>query len=81
MKKINDELSEWIKLYTRELYQWAVYKTSNKMLAEDLVQDTFLVAIEDFNKFDRKSHPKTWLMGILKNKIATHYRSIAQKTM
>jgi len=69
-----DELVKWINLYTKDLYMWALHKTSDKMLAEDLVQDTFLAAAESLHKFDRKSQPKTWLMGILKNKIADYYK-------
>lgn len=69
-----DELVQWINLYTKDLYKWALYKTADKMLAEDLVQDTFLAAAESIHKFDRKSQPKTWLLGILKNKIAAHYK-------
>jgi RNA polymerase sigma-70 factor (TIGR02943 family) len=75
------EIAEWIRLYTKPLYQWALYKTSDKMLAEDLVQDTFLVVVENLHQFDRKSQPKTWLMGILKNKIANHYREIVKSTV
>jgi RNA polymerase sigma-70 factor (ECF subfamily) len=79
-KKLKDsELASWVGLYTKELYRWALYKTSDKMLAEDLVQDTFLVASESIDKFDRKSQPNTWLMGILKNKIADYYKKILKK--
>ncbi len=76
----NNELAGWVGLYTKDLYRWALYKTADKMLSEDLVQDTFLVASESMDKFDRKSQPKTWLMGILKNKIANYYKNIVQKT-
>lgn len=69
-----DELVEWIHLYTKDLYKWALHKTSDKMLSEDLVQDTFLTAAEYLHKFERKSQPKTWLMAILKNKIADYYK-------
>ncbi len=68
------ELTEWVKLYTRELYSWAFQKTSDRQLSEDLVQETFLAAAESRGSFKRESQPKTWLYGILKNKIAEHYR-------
>jgi RNA polymerase sigma-70 factor (ECF subfamily) len=77
---MNNELVTWTKLYTKDLYKWALYKTSDKMLAEDLVQDTFLVATENFAKFNKQSQPKTWLMGILKNKIADYYKNIIKNT-
>ena len=64
----------WIKLYTNSLYSWALFKTSNKESAEDLVQDTFLRAYQQLEKFRGDSNPKTWLMAILNNKIAAYYR-------
>lgn len=66
---------DWVKLYTNDLFQWAYHKTSDHQAAEDLVQDTFLVAAEHISAFRNESQPRTWLFGILKNKIADHFRS------
>lgn len=80
VKKVrNPDLSAWVKLYTRDLYSWALNKTSDPQLSEDLVQDTFLAAVEKIASFKGKSHPRTWLFGILKNNIADHYRKILRK--
>lgn len=65
----------WVQLYSDSLYSWALYKTSNKETAEDLVQETFLVAVKSIEKFKGESNPKTWLFGILNNKINHYYRS------
>ncbi len=76
------EINSWVRQYTQELYRWAYHKTSDHQLSEDLVQETFLSAVESFQAFKRKSQPKTWLFGILKNKIAGHYRdTLRQHTM
>lgn len=64
----------WVAQYTDTLFQWAWHKTSDKVLAEDLVQDTFLSAVESFHTFQGKSQPKTWLFSILNFKIANHFR-------
>jgi RNA polymerase sigma-70 factor (ECF subfamily) len=56
------------------MYSWAFYKTSSRETAEDLVQETFLTALQSFEKFERKSNPKTWLFAILNNKINDRYR-------
>jgi RNA polymerase sigma-70 factor (ECF subfamily) len=64
----------WVKRYTNSMYAWALYKTSDKASAEDLVQDTFLTAYEQLEKFRGDGNPKTWLLAILNNKIAGHYR-------
>jgi RNA polymerase sigma-70 factor (ECF subfamily) len=56
------------------MFSWAFYKTGNKETAEDLVQDTFLAAVQSFSKFEGKSNPQTWLFAILKNKIVDQHR-------
>jgi RNA polymerase sigma-70 factor (ECF subfamily) len=72
-------LKEWVALYADNLYSWALHKTTNKETAEDLVQDTFMAAVQSFEKFEGKSNPKTWLFAILNNKIVDHYRSNLKK--
>lgn len=74
-----ETLTNWVRLYTTELYSWALIKTSDATLSEDLVQETFLAAAENMERFEGKSQPKTWLFGILKNKIADHYRKEASR--
>lgn len=66
----------WVEAYSDKLYSWALYKTKNKETAEDLVQDTFVIAFQSFNKFEGKSDPKTWLYGILNHKITDHFRKV-----
>jgi RNA polymerase sigma-70 factor (TIGR02943 family) len=67
-------IRSWVDLYADKMYTWALYKTSIKEIAEDLVQDTFLAAFQSISKFEGKSEPKTWLFAILNNKIAEHFR-------
>ncbi|MBK8501548.1 MAG: sigma-70 family RNA polymerase sigma factor [Saprospiraceae bacterium] len=75
------ELTNWVQLYTGYLYAWAIKKTSDHQLSEDLVQETFLAAAESYTSFKAESHPKTWLIGILKNKIAGHYRQTIRQNI
>lgn len=70
----DQELTNWVNAYTKEMLSWAVRRTSNATVAEDLVQETFLVAAERIGSFRRDSHPRTWLFGILNNKIREYYR-------
>ncbi|MEB0260294.1 MULTISPECIES: sigma-70 family RNA polymerase sigma factor [unclassified Mucilaginibacter] len=72
-------IESWVTLYTNNLYSWAFFKTSSKESAEDLVQDTFLTAYQQFEKFRGESTPKTWLLAILNNKIRAHYRKKYQQ--
>ena len=69
----------WVELYSDSMYSWALHKTSSKETAEDIVQETFLAAVQSFDKFKGDSNPKTWLFAILNNKINDHYRNSYRK--
>lgn len=72
-----DVITIWVQEHSDALYTWAFHKVSDKATAEDLVQDTFLAAVNAFESFGGKSNPKTWLLSILNNKIIDHYRRSA----
>lgn len=71
----HDEVSQWVKKYTKELYSYTQSKIFDQREVEDIVQNTFLAALESHHKYERKSKPKTWLFAILKNKIADFLRA------
>lgn len=75
IEKPDETTTCWVELYSDSLYSWALHKTSNKEISEDLVQETFLSAVKSFEKFRGDSNPKTWLFAILNNKINDHYRN------
>ncbi len=64
----------WVDQYADYLFSYACLRIDDKELARDLVQETFLGALERLEKFDRLSSEKTWLTAILKNKIFDVYR-------
>ncbi len=68
------EIEKWVDDHTDDLYTWAYHKTSDKEVARDLTQDTFLAALQGFDNYKGNSSPKTWLFAILKNKIVDYYR-------
>lgn len=72
-------IEQWVDEYTSYLLRWAHYKTSSPEVAEDLVQDTFLSAIQSFSKFNNNSTPRTWLMSILNHKIMDYFRRTGTK--
>jgi RNA polymerase sigma-70 factor (TIGR02943 family) len=71
--------NNWTKIYADELYGFAMSKTSNMELAEDLVQETFLAGLKSLETFKGQSSERTWLFAILKFKIADHYRKASTK--
>ena len=63
-------------LYSVEhsLHVFALSFTKNKDDADDLVQDTFLKAIRNAEKFQEGTNIKSWLYMILKNTFINNYR-------
>ena len=60
---------EWVDRYGDLLYRWAFMRTGDPMLAQELVQETFLAALKSRSTFQGQSKPSTWLLGILKHKL------------
>src|SRR5215203_509340 len=64
----------WVDAHGDFLYSFAFSRVRDEWLAEDLVQDTLLAAMQAKNSFSEKSSERTWLCGILKHKIIDHFR-------
>lgn len=64
----------WVKAYGDYLFGYAKSRVFETEVCEDLVQETFLSALKAKDNFKGKSSAKTWLIGILKNKIIDHMR-------
>ncbi len=57
------------------VYEFVHYRVGgDRATVEDLVQDTFLVAVEKLADFDGRSSLHTWLCGIARNKIRAERR-------
>lgn len=65
---------QWVASHADYLYAYAITRINDDELARDLVQETFLAALEKINNFEGKSSERTWLTAILKNKIIDVYR-------
>jgi RNA polymerase sigma-70 factor, ECF subfamily len=70
---------KWVDLYGNYLYRYAFFRVYESVVAEDLVQETFLAALGSIKNFQRRSSVKTWLTGILKHKIIDHFRKKAKE--
>ena len=69
----------WTANYRELLLQIALHRVSDYQIAEDLVQDTFLAAWKARHRFRGECSEKTFLQGILKNKIIDFYRARGRK--
>ena|ERR1700754_4944460 len=68
------DATKWVELYADYLYTYAYTRINDEDQAKDLVQETFLAALEKVAGFKGNSSERTWLTAILKNKVIDTYR-------
>lgn len=69
----------WVDAHGDYLYAFALSRVRDQWLAEDLVQDTLLAAMQSGGSFQAKSSERTWLCGILKHKIIDPFRKSSRE--
>src|SRR5579859_1370425 len=70
----------WVDEHGDYLFNYALSRVREVTKAEDLVQETFLAALKGVESFSGRSAEKTWLIGILKNKVGDHFRKASRET-
>lgn len=60
------DISEIYKKYGEIVYKYVFCLTGNEDITEEIVQETFLVAVKDINKFRGECKISTWLCQISK---------------
>jgi len=65
---------QWLELYGDVLYRFALGRIRNPSVAEDLVQETLLAALNAKQSYAGTATTRTWLIGILKHKIIDFFR-------
>lgn len=63
-----------VKQHARTLYFYALTRVGKQDLAEDIVQDTLLAALQSWQTFAGQSSERTWLIGIMRHKIMDFFR-------
>ncbi|HSO58436.1 MAG TPA: sigma-70 family RNA polymerase sigma factor, partial [Paenisporosarcina sp.] len=66
-------VASWFQSYEKDVTSFLIYYTGS-IEVEDLVQDTFLIAMNKLSNFKGDSHPKTWLISIARNIVIDRYR-------
>jgi RNA polymerase sigma-70 factor (ECF subfamily) len=74
-----DDPSRWVDRYGDALLRFALSRVGRREVAEDLVQETFLAAWRARESFDGRASLGTWLVSILRRKIADHYRRVGRE--
>lgn len=74
-----DSPDQWVERYGDLLFRVAQARVADRAIAEDLVQDAFLAAWKSRASFDGRSQRSTWLIAILKRKVADHFRKAGRQ--
>jgi RNA polymerase sigma-70 factor (ECF subfamily) len=73
-KKEPQNVEEWFRDHADGLYHYSLLRVGDQAKAEDIVQETFLAAFKSKHSYAGQSSVRGWLLGILKHKIADHFR-------
>ena len=65
---------EWLQKHGDSLYGYCMQRVCNPSIAEDIVQETLLAALQAVESFKGQSTERTWLIGIMKHKVCDHLR-------
>ncbi len=70
----------WLEEHGDALYAYAMMRVHHAATAEDLVQETLLAALSAAGRFEARASVRTWLIGILKNKLIDALRKSARES-
>ena len=70
------DCSLWAERYREMMLRYTQYRVRDREIAEDIVQVTLLAGLQAKSSFLGNSTEKSWLFGILRNKIMDHFREV-----
>lgn len=68
--------NNWVKQYSDYLFNYTITRVNDRVVAQDLISETFLAGLKSMANFKGEASERTWLISILKRKIIDHYRKI-----
>lgn len=69
MANAGDVIEDAYKAYFKDVYGYVVRRVGNETVAEDIVHDVFLTALDKIEKFRNHPQQKGWLMVTARNKM------------
>jgi RNA polymerase sigma-70 factor (ECF subfamily) len=69
----------WVDRHGSYLFGFAMKRLRDPVLAEELVQEALLAALQSRDRFQGRSSERSWLVGILKHKIIDHFRRVSRE--
>lgn len=78
--KLKKDFEEFYNTHIDKVYRFIFFRVSgNQDLAQDLVSEIFLKAVEHFADYDQNISKSAWILTIARNHLANHWRD--QKPM
>lgn len=76
VRKNRKAAAEFVSLYSDPIHAYVHQRLIPRTdLVDDMVQEVFLAAWGNLDRFEGRSSLKTWLLGIARHKIEDHYRA------
>ena len=66
--------TQWVPRHADAMFRYALLQVRDREAAEERVQEAFVAALEARHSFTGASSERTWLIGILRHKIADSFR-------
>ena len=76
----NLDPERWVDEHGDYLFHYALSRLRDPVRAEDFVQEALLSALRGADRYQGRSTERTWLTGILKNKLLDHFRKSGRET-
>jgi RNA polymerase sigma-70 factor (TIGR02943 family) len=67
--------SSWLAEHGDALWRYAIGRTRDAELAEEVVQETLVAALDAYPSFRGESSERTWLLAILRRKLVDQFRA------
>jgi|JI9StandDraft_2_1071091.scaffolds.fasta_scaffold100824_1 RNA polymerase sigma-70 factor (TIGR02943 family) len=76
----NLDPERWVDEHGDYLFHYALSRVREPARAEDFVQEALLGGLRSADRYQGRSSERTWLTGILKNKLLDHFRKAGRET-
>jgi RNA polymerase sigma-70 factor (TIGR02943 family) len=77
-KYVSDAVS-WLDRHGDVMFRFALARVRDKAVAEDLVQEALLAAIQGIGSLTDAANERSWLIGILRHKVLDHFRRCSRE--
>jgi RNA polymerase sigma-70 factor (ECF subfamily) len=74
-----DAVDRFVRALRPDVVRYITYLSSDRQLADDLTQDTFLRALGSLHRFEGRSSARTWLLSIARRTVADNWRYAAAR--